>query len=127
MALDGSLARKPTRENPHLEMAAAVARAGVAGVPMAVVDDLELLGFELRLEPAANQRDAFGRHGCDLEHRLDLDFAEHAFEHVRISSRPRSRAFERLELGDDQAAREPGGPGIGAVDGRMRAGEHDAP
>jgi hypothetical protein len=64
MALDGSLARKPTRENSDLEMTAAIARARVAGVPMAVVDDLELFGRKLRFEPTANLCDAVGRHGA---------------------------------------------------------------
>ncbi len=64
MALDGSLTRKPTRENADLEMTAAVARSRVAGMPMAVVDDLELFGRELRFEPAANLCDAVGAHGA---------------------------------------------------------------
>ena len=64
MALNGSLARKPTRENADLEMTAAVARSGVTGMPMAVVDDLELFGRELRFESVANLCDAVGAHGA---------------------------------------------------------------
>jgi hypothetical protein len=45
-------------------MTAAIARSRVAGVPMAVVDDVELFGRELRFEPAANLRDAVGAHGA---------------------------------------------------------------
>jgi hypothetical protein len=45
-------------------MTAAIARARVAGVPMAVVDDLELFGRKLRFEPTANLCDAVGRHGA---------------------------------------------------------------
>jgi hypothetical protein len=53
VALDGSLARKSTRENSHLEVAAPIARSCVSSMAAAIVDDLELFGLERRLEPAS--------------------------------------------------------------------------
>jgi hypothetical protein len=64
MTIDGSLTCKATRENAHLEMAAAVARSGMSGVAAAIVDDLELLGLELGFELASYHRDALGGHGA---------------------------------------------------------------
>jgi hypothetical protein len=64
MALDGPLARKTTRENPYVEMAAAVTRSGVSDVAMAIVDDLELFRLELCFELASNQRYALSGHGA---------------------------------------------------------------
>jgi hypothetical protein len=64
MAFDGSLTRKATRKDAHLEMASAVARSGVASMAAAIVDNVELLGVELRLKLASYQRDALGGHGA---------------------------------------------------------------
>jgi hypothetical protein len=64
MALDGPLARKATRENANLEVAAAVTGPGVSRMAAAFVDDLELLGSELGFELASYQRDSLGRHGA---------------------------------------------------------------
>jgi hypothetical protein len=64
MALDGSLARKATRENPNLKMPAPIARSCMSSMATAIVYYLELLGVELRLEPASYQLDALGRHGA---------------------------------------------------------------
>jgi len=63
----------------------------------------------------------------DLKNRLDVDVAENALDHIRIARRPFSRALQRFELGDDQAASEAGGPRVGAIDSRMRTGENHAP
>ena len=63
MALDGTLAREVSRADSHLKMPSAVARSLVARMAATVVDDLELVWSERRLEPAANERDAFGCHG----------------------------------------------------------------
>lgn len=63
MPFQRSLAREMTRDNSNLKMAPAVTRAGVARVAVTVVDDVELVGFERGLEPAAYRGDALGRHG----------------------------------------------------------------
>jgi hypothetical protein len=64
MAFNRSLACKAARKNAHLEMAAPVPRSGVPHVAVAIVDDVELLGFERCFESTSNQRDAFGGHGA---------------------------------------------------------------
>src|SRR5688572_20626986 len=63
MALDGPFAGEMPRANPHVEVAATVARTGMARMATAVVDDLELIGLERGLEAPADQRDALGALG----------------------------------------------------------------
>jgi hypothetical protein len=43
---------------------AAVAGAGVTGMALAIVDDVERFGLQGRLEPTTNKGDALGGHGA---------------------------------------------------------------
>lgn len=64
VALNGSLACKATREDAHLKMPSAVARPRMPRMAVAIVHDVELLGFERRFESTPNQRDALYGQGA---------------------------------------------------------------
>jgi hypothetical protein len=64
MALDSSLACEAMRANANLEVTAAVTRAGVSRVAVAIVDHFQHVGVELRFELAANESYALDRHGA---------------------------------------------------------------
>src|SRR5512147_2972172 len=61
--------------------------------------------------------------GQDLAERFDTDTGVYASRDIGVGIGPGLRVLERIELGDDQAAGEPGGAGIVAVHGRVGAGE----
>ena len=61
MPLDAALAAKRLGDEPHAEVPA-FARAGMTGVPRAVVVDVELQRRELAFERRADAADAFGSH-----------------------------------------------------------------
>jgi len=54
MPFQRSLARELARQDPHMKMAAPVSSAGMPGVSMAVVSDIELVGRESGFQTAAN-------------------------------------------------------------------------
>jgi hypothetical protein len=51
-------AREPGRDDPHPEVASAVACSGVAGMSLAVIDYFQEFGGECIFEPRSNSRDA---------------------------------------------------------------------
>ena len=57
MAFNRSLACKATREDAHLKVSSAVARARMPRMAVTIVHDVELFGVERCFEPTPNQCD----------------------------------------------------------------------
>src|SRR3970282_2200612 len=66
-------------------------------------------------------RSILGQH---LATRFDVDAGKNPCCDIGIGLGPGLRVLERIELGDDQAAGEPGGAGVVAVHRRGGAGWH---
>jgi hypothetical protein len=63
MPLQRLLSRELARRDAYVKVAATISGAGMPGVPMAVIGNLEVVRRKYRLETTANRRDTISAQG----------------------------------------------------------------
>jgi hypothetical protein len=119
-------AREGLADDVDVEVPSPVARPGVAAMARAVVDDLQRDGANAASSSARMRSDVrrSRQHGLERTH---VDALVHAGLVIGVGIGPGARGVQRFELGDDDAAAEPGRTRILGVDGRTRPGQQSRP